>query len=43
MAYRVQLHLVVGFRFRGIVLKSSKVAGLQICREYETGSNRRFL
>ena len=24
---------VVGFRFRGIVLKNSKIAGLQICRE----------
>ena len=33
MAHRVQLHLVVGFRFRGIVLQNSKVAGLQICRE----------
>jgi hypothetical protein len=33
LAHRVQLHLVVGFRFRGIVLQNSKVAGLQICRE----------
>ena len=33
MAHRVQLHLVVGFRFRGIVLQNSKVVWLQIYRE----------
>ena len=33
MTHRVQLHLAVGFRFRGIVLQNSKVVWLQIYRE----------